>query len=48
MMSGTLFGKGMTDLDAAYAAMEKLKPIKLVDFTGTMEKMILSGEVSRA
>ena len=48
MMSGALFGKGMTDLDAAYAAMEKLKPIKLVDFTGTMEKMILSGEVGVA
>jgi putative spermidine/putrescine transport system substrate-binding protein len=48
MMSGALYGKGMTDLDAAYAAMEKLKPIKLVDFTGTMEKMILSGEVGLA
>jgi putative spermidine/putrescine transport system substrate-binding protein len=48
MMSGGLFGKGMTDLDAAYAAMEKLKPIKLVDFTGTMEKMLLSGEVGVA
>jgi len=48
MMSGALFGKGMTDLEAAYAAMEKLKPIKLVDFTGTMEKMILSGEVGLA
>jgi putative spermidine/putrescine transport system substrate-binding protein len=48
MMSGALYGKGMTDLDATYAAMEKLKPIKLVDFTGTMEKMILSGEVGVA
>jgi putative spermidine/putrescine transport system substrate-binding protein len=48
MMCGTLYGKGMTDLDAAYTAMEKLKPIKLVDFTGTMEKMILSGEVGLA
>lgn len=45
MMCGTLFGKGQTDLDAAYAALEKLKPIKLVDFTGAMEKMFLSGEV---
>ncbi|MDU6242665.1 MAG: TolC family protein, partial [Bradyrhizobium sp.] len=44
MMCGTLFGKGQTDLDAAYAALEKLKPIKLVDFTGAMEKLILSGE----
>ncbi|NPU65621.1 extracellular solute-binding protein [Bradyrhizobium sp. 83012] len=44
MMCGTLYGKGQTDLDAAYAALEKLKPIKLVDFTGAMEKLILSGE----
>ena len=35
----------MTDLDAAYKAMESLKPIKLFDFTGPMEKMLLSGEV---
>ncbi len=46
MMCGTLFGKGQTDLDAAYAALEKLRPIKLVDFTGAMEKLLLSGEVS--
>ena len=45
MMCGTLYGKGQTDLDAAYAALEKLKPIKLVDFTGAMEKMFLSGEI---
>jgi putative spermidine/putrescine transport system substrate-binding protein len=45
MMCGTLYGEGQTDLDAAYAALEKLKPIKLVDFTGAMEKMFLSGEV---
>lgn len=47
-MCGALFGKGYTDLDAAYGALEKLKPIKLVDFTGTMEKMLLSGEVGMA
>src|SRR5215475_5146462 len=46
MMCGTLYGKGQIDLDAAYAALEKLKPIKLVDFTGAMEKLFLSGEVS--
>lgn len=45
MMCGTLYGKGETDLDAAYAALEKLKPIKLVDFTGSMEKLFLSGEI---
>jgi putative spermidine/putrescine transport system substrate-binding protein len=48
MMCGTLFGKGQTDLDAAYAALEKLKPVKLVDFTGAMEKLLLSGEVGLA
>ncbi|GGF70815.1 ABC transporter substrate-binding protein [Azorhizobium oxalatiphilum] len=44
-LCGMLYGKGPTDLDAAYAALEKIKPIKLVDFTGAMEKMLLSGEV---
>jgi putative spermidine/putrescine transport system substrate-binding protein len=46
MMLGKLYGKGLQDLDAAYKALEALKPIKLVDFTGQMEKMLLSGEVS--
>ncbi len=46
MMLGQLYGKGMQDLDAAYKALEQLKPIKMVDFTGQMEKMLLSGEVS--
>jgi len=34
MMLGKIYGKGLTDLDAAYKALEQLKPIKLVDFTG--------------
>ena len=46
MMLGQIYGKGMQDLDAAYKALEQLKPIKMVDFTGQMEKMLLSGEVS--
>src|SRR3954469_11047605 len=46
MMLGKIYGKGLTDLDAAYKALEQLKPIKLVDFTGQMEKLLLSGEVS--
>ena len=46
MMLGKIYGKGLTDLDAAYKALEQLKPIKLVDFTGQMEKMLLSAEVS--
>jgi len=45
MMLGKIYGKGLQDLDAAYKALEQLKPIKLVDFTGQMEKMLLSGEV---
>src|SRR5437868_5713821 len=48
MMLGKLYGKGLQDLDAAYKALEALKPIKLVDFTGQMEKMLLSGEVTMA
>ena len=45
MLLGQLYGKGMTDLDAAYKALEQLKPMKLVDFTGQMEKMLLQAEV---
>ena len=48
MMLGKIYGKGLQDLDAAYKALEALKPIKLVDFTGQMEKLLLSGEVSMA
>ena len=46
MMLGKIYGKGLQDLDAAYKALEQLKPIKMVDFTGQMEKMLLSGEVT--
>jgi putative spermidine/putrescine transport system substrate-binding protein len=45
MMLGRVYGDGMKDLDAAYAALEDLKPIRLVDFTGQMEKNLLSGEI---
>jgi putative spermidine/putrescine transport system substrate-binding protein len=45
MMLGQVHGSGLKDLDAAFKALEQLKPIKLVDFTGQMEKMLLSGEV---
>src|SRR2546421_11307987 len=45
MMLGKIYGKGLTDLDAAYKALEQLKPIKMYDFTGGMEKALLSGEV---
>jgi putative spermidine/putrescine transport system substrate-binding protein len=46
MMLGKIYGRGFDDLDAAYKALEALKPIKLFDFTGQMEKALLSGEVS--
>jgi len=46
MMLGKLYGSGFTDLDAAYKALETLKPIKLFDFTGQMEKALLSAEVN--
>jgi putative spermidine/putrescine transport system substrate-binding protein len=45
MMAGKIYGKGLQDMDAAFKAMEDLRPIKQVDFTGTMEKQLLSGEV---
>jgi putative spermidine/putrescine transport system substrate-binding protein len=46
MMLGKVYGAGLTDLDAAYKALEQLKPIKMYDFTGQMEKALLSGEVN--
>ena len=46
MMLGKIYGNGFEDLDAAYKALEQLKPIKLFDFTGQMEKAMLSGEVT--
>jgi putative spermidine/putrescine transport system substrate-binding protein len=46
MMLGKIYGKGLTDLDAAYKALEQLKPIKTYDFTGGMEKALLSAEVN--
>jgi putative spermidine/putrescine transport system substrate-binding protein len=46
MMLGRIHGKGFEDLDAAYKALEALKPIKLFDFTGQMEKALLSAEVT--
>jgi len=45
MMAGKIFGKSLQDMDAAFKAIEDLRPIKQVDFTGTMEKLLLSGEV---
>lgn len=46
MMAGDIFGSGYEDLDAAFEAMEQLKPVKLQDFTGTMENVLLSGEAN--
>src|SRR5262245_53404089 len=45
MMLGKVYGSGLTDLDAAFKALEQLKPIKMYDFTGQMEKALLSAEV---
>lgn len=45
LMLGQMYGDGFTDADAMFAATERLKPLKLVDFTGAMEQMLLSGEV---
>src|SRR5258707_3835625 len=46
MMLGKIYGKGLQDLDAAYKALEQLKPIKTYDFTGGMEEALLSAEVN--
>jgi putative spermidine/putrescine transport system substrate-binding protein len=46
MMLGRVYGKGFEDLDAAYKALEQLKPIKMYDFTASMEKALLAAEVN--
>lgn len=46
MLSGMLYGSGQKDLDAAYKALERLKPIKLTNFGTAMMKMLMSGEIS--
>lgn len=46
MMSGKLYGSGFQDLDAAFRAMERLRPVRLFDFTGGIENAMLSGELS--
>ena len=45
-MVASIYGSDDKDLEAAYEALEKLKPVKLVDFTGSMEKLLLGGEAS--
>lgn len=46
MMSGRVFGSGYRDLDAAFRAMERLRPVRLFDFTGGIENAMLSGELA--
>jgi len=46
MFAGKLYGSGLQDLDAGFKAFEKLKPVRQVDFTGTMEKILLGGEIN--
>ncbi|MGG5823548.1 extracellular solute-binding protein [Falsiroseomonas sp. HW251] len=46
MMAGKLYGSGYRDLNAAFAAMERLRPVRLFDFTGGIENAMLSGELN--
>lgn len=46
LLAGSLFGSGPKDLDAAYKALERLKPIKLTNYGTAMMKMLLAGEIS--
>ncbi|HEY0419782.1 MAG TPA: hypothetical protein VGC80_09715, partial [Acetobacteraceae bacterium] len=46
MMAGRVFGSGYKDLDASFKAMEKLKPVRLFDFTGGTENAVVSGELA--
>jgi len=46
MLSGKLYGKGFMDMDAGFRAMERLRPVRLFDFTGGIENAMLSGELA--
>jgi len=46
MMAGRLYGGGYKDLDASFKAMERMRPVRLFDFTGGTENAMLSGELS--
>ena len=46
MMAGRVFGSGYKDIDASFKAMEKLKPVRLYDFTGGTEAALVSGELA--
>lgn len=45
-MIARIFGSDAYDIDAACDALEELNPVRLVDFTGAMERMLLQGEIS--
>ena len=46
MMAGRVFGSGYKDMDASFKAMERLKPVRLYDFTGGTEAAVVSGELA--
>jgi putative spermidine/putrescine transport system substrate-binding protein len=46
MMAGRLYGSGYRDLNASFSAMERLRPVRLFDFTGGIENAMLSGELA--
>ncbi|SLN15929.1 ABC transporter substrate-binding protein [Roseisalinus antarcticus] len=48
LMLGQIYGDGFTDIDAMFEALERLKPMRLADFTGAMEQLMLSEEVAIA
>lgn len=48
LMLGQIYGDGFTDMDAMFDAVERLRPMRLADFTGAMEQMMLSGEIAIA
>lgn len=48
LMLGKVYGSGLEDLDAAYAVLAELLPLKTVDFTGQMEQSLINGEVDIA
>lgn len=45
LLASQIWGESQYDLDAGFEAIKKLKPFKMVDFSGSMEIVLTRGEV---
>lgn len=45
LLTSQIWGKSQYDLEAGFEAIKKLKPFKMVDFSGSMEILLTRGEI---